>query len=151
MYLPLLYRVANILLHTLEPVMIRTHLNAAEQKALCCIFLNSCGSAGMHHYGQCWKHRQARGTQTASAVNQSPRKEVEREGKGKREPFLLMDTLDVARSNRHSHSVGAGVKCHVGMRCCLDTIWIFQLPVCLFPVNKVLCFITFVPVILHLN
>lgn len=43
------------------------------------------------------------------------------------------------------------VKCHVGMRCCLDTIWIFQLPVCLFPVNKVLCFIKFVPVIFHLN
>lgn len=92
-YLPLLYIAANIyvLLHTLEPVMIRTHLTVAEHQALCCIFLNSCGSAWMDHYGQCWKksskQRRAQGIQRASAVNQNPRKEVESESKGISEHF----------------------------------------------------------------
>lgn len=58
-----------------------------------------------------------------------------------------MDALDVARSSKLSHSVGAGVKWNALQLCCLDTIWIFQLPVCLFAVNKVLCFIKCVPVI----
>lgn len=79
--------------------------------------------------------------------SQSESKEGGGKGKQREKGTFRQWMLDVARSSKLSHSVGAGVKWNALQLCCLDTIWIFQLPVCLFAVNKVLCFIKCVPVI----
>lgn len=101
------------------------------------MFLNSCGSAWMHHYGQYWqksyKHRRAQGDPDGFC-SQSESKEGGGKRKQRKKGTFFQWMLDAACSNRDSFCRSG---CEVPRRstlqlCSLDTIWIFQLPVHLF-------------------